>query len=71
MAKSYKKKFEKLQKDHKQVKDELGRTKILRKIDATFTKIVEKVNDRIVGENVKLKEQLDAALQAKRLYRVS
>ena len=71
MVKSYKKKLEKLQKHHKQVKDELGRTKILRKIDTTFTKIVEKVNDRIAGENVKLKERLEAALQANRLYKVS
>lgn len=71
MVKSYKKKLEKLKKDHKQVKDELGRNKILRKIDATFTKIVEKVNDRIAGENVTLKAQLETALQANRLYRVS
>jgi len=71
MVKSYKKKLEKLKKDHKQVKDELGRTKLLRKIDTTFTKIVEKVNDRIAGENVTLKAQLETALQANRLYRVS
>ena len=71
MVKSYKKKLEKLKIDHKQVKDELGRNKILRKIDAAFTKIVENVNDRIAGENVTLKAQLEAALQANRLYSVS
>lgn len=64
MVKGYKNKL-------KQVKAELGRTNLLRKLDHTFIKIGEKVNEKLVEENKLLKTQLDAALKAKQLYRVS